>query len=259
MHEIYIGTIALERNRWNRDAGKAPTYLVSDWLGRFAQAGFDGIELWENHAALADERELARIEGAAFDVAVFNTYAAFSDDAAAAREQAAELTRRLDAGGVKFNLGHDTQRRDEYLRNARDWADRVPADARLLCECHAGSVLETPAAAADALRCWEDPRFQAIVHPFHVSPDALASWFEYCGDRITHAHVQMRDDEGKMIALHRQPERVRAALGIMRDGGFTGSFTIEFVEGTGDPDETPEGSLKQAVRDLEFLRAELAS
>ena len=54
--EIYIGTILLERNRWTRD--KKPTCLVSEWIPRFKEAGFDGMELWENHAALASSTEL---------------------------------------------------------------------------------------------------------------------------------------------------------------------------------------------------------
>ena len=47
MSDVYIGTILLEANRHR--PGKVPTYLVSQWSQRFVQAGFDGVELWENH------------------------------------------------------------------------------------------------------------------------------------------------------------------------------------------------------------------
>ena len=51
--KIYIGTILLEVNRWT--AGKEPSYLVSEWVERFAEAGFDGMELWQFHAPPDDE------------------------------------------------------------------------------------------------------------------------------------------------------------------------------------------------------------
>lgn len=47
---VLIGTILLEPNRWK--PGKLPSFRVSQWLDRFADAGFAGVELWENHAAL---------------------------------------------------------------------------------------------------------------------------------------------------------------------------------------------------------------
>lgn len=42
-HSIFQGTVLLEANRWAKD--RTPTYRVSEWLGRLAAAGVDGIEL----------------------------------------------------------------------------------------------------------------------------------------------------------------------------------------------------------------------
>jgi len=39
-NDIYVGTILLEVNR--HKPGKVPTILVSEWIGRSAEAGFDG-------------------------------------------------------------------------------------------------------------------------------------------------------------------------------------------------------------------------
>ena len=55
-HEVLIGSILLEVNRHR--SGRTPTYRVSDWLERFREAGFDGVELWENHATAAPEEEV---------------------------------------------------------------------------------------------------------------------------------------------------------------------------------------------------------
>ena len=42
MNPIYIGMILLEKNRWGT---REPSYRISDWVGRFTNAGFDGTWL----------------------------------------------------------------------------------------------------------------------------------------------------------------------------------------------------------------------
>jgi len=101
---IYIGTILLERNRWS--PGKVPTYQVSEWMDRFKRDGFDGMELWENHAALCSDDELARLEQAPLPVVVFNSYAGLGDGGLPEREQATRLANRLGARAIKFNVGN---------------------------------------------------------------------------------------------------------------------------------------------------------
>ena len=51
---IYISSVLLEKNRWGT---RVPSLKVSDWSQRMFDAGFDGIELWENHLLLADAAE----------------------------------------------------------------------------------------------------------------------------------------------------------------------------------------------------------
>src|SRR5207302_5832903 len=132
-----LGSVLLEVNRHR--PGKPPTFRVSDWMSRIAQAGFEGIELWENHAALASEDEVALLRAGALPVVIFNTYAGFLDGEEGARERAAELIERVGATAVKFNFGGDGGRRSEMLRNILAWSTQLPMDMRLLCECHAGT------------------------------------------------------------------------------------------------------------------------
>ena len=40
MRKIYLGSIALEKNRFNE--GKIPSYLVSDYIEKAKNDGFDG-------------------------------------------------------------------------------------------------------------------------------------------------------------------------------------------------------------------------
>lgn len=250
MAGIYIGTILLERNRWA--PGKVPTYLVSQWLERFRTAGFDGIELWENHAALCPEDERVRLEALAAPVAVFNSYAGFDTAGEVQRRLAAAMAVRLRAQAVKFNMGPDPGMRVPYVQAALEWRTLFPAHVRLLCECHPGTVMEEPQAAAEVFAQCDG--FEAIVHPFTWDLERLAAWFRLLGPKITHAHVQLRTRDDLFLRLDRDPGYVREALAVMREGGFRGSFTLEFAEGTRSASENMEELFSAVLADLAFLR-----
>jgi len=249
--KIYIGTIALERNRWGN--GRVPTYLVSEWAERFRQAGFDGMELWENHAAMRDEPELAAIQAGPVPVSVFNSYTGFDDDASETRARAAELATRFDAAGVKFNLGHEPHRLAAYVRNAVAWSELMPAQTRMLCECHGGTIMEDPDVARKVYNQWNGPRWQAIVHPFSGHPiEDLRRWFDTLGsDIVTHAHVAIAGEGDE------RRECLAQGMEVLREYGYRGSYTIEFTLGTGAPDEEIETMFTNALADLALLRKEL--
>ena len=252
---VYIGTILLEVNRWG--SPKGPTYLVSEWLDRFQEAGFDGMELWEHHATLCPDEELEALTGATFPASVFNTYCGFDDAAEPARGVATQMVDRFSASGVKYNVGTEPELRDTFLRNLRLWSKSLPPDCRLLCECHGGTIVENPAEAARFFGELGDQRFQVIVNGFPIPPDELGEWSRHLGPRITHLHVAPSDDDGNMIRLDRCASRAKEAIHILREEGFQGSLTLEFTEGTRAPDENIEALWEAAVADLHFLRENL--
>jgi sugar phosphate isomerase/epimerase len=244
---IYIGTILLERNRWS--PGKAPTYRVSEWMDRFKRDGFDGLELWENHAALCADDELARLEQAPLPVAVFNSYAGMGDRGLPERGQAARLANRLGATAIKFNVGNVPEDQAEYARHALVWADSMPRVARMLCECHPGTIMEDLATARATYDRWNDGRFHAIVHAFSEPEEMLIAKMSLLGPRIvTHVHAALGAHTAETNA------RVHRRIGILRDLGFAGSFTLEFTQGTGEPGEDREIMYERALRDLELIR-----
>ena len=251
-----LGSILLEPNRWSKE--KTPTLRVSEWAARARDAGFDGIELWENHWAKADEAERAALLASPCPVVYYNTYAPFDDAprSRAARDAAAEATRRTRATGVKFNVGNAPAKQEEYLRAAEAWAGSLPAGCRALCECHPGTLLETPEAAAKAFSDrWADPaRFGAIVHPFTQTPERLADWGRLLGERVVHAHVQIRTDKDALVRLDRKPREAEAALAALGDRRDRITYTLEFTEGTRTPDDKPDVLFKNALADLRFLR-----
>lgn len=253
-HPIYIGTLLLEPNRHR--PGRVPTFLVSEWIGRFQEAGLDGIELWENHAALASAAEVAALGASPLPVTIFNSYITFCDATPQDLQRLADLLAATNAQGVKFNFTRDASRAEEDIAAVATWRETLPAGMRVFCECHPGTIVEEPSAAARVFDRLGRDRYEAMVHPF-TQIDRLGEWFAALGPMITHAHVQIRDAENRFERLDRQPDTVRRSLDAMRAAGFTGSFTLEFTEGANQPGDTPERMWENALHDLAYLRAAL--
>lgn len=247
---VNFGTVLLEPNRWTAD--KIPTYRVSEWAPAIQDAGFAGLELWENHVALADAGEQAALDRLPLPVTVFNSYATFDDDGLAGRQRAVALVRRFGAAGVKFNLGHDPARAPEYLRNLQAWAEHVPAGCRLLCECHGGTILETPAQAARELAPLAG-RVEVIVHAFAGERATLQEWLDRFGAAVTHVHVAGLRGKWPMLRLDDMADEARARLALLHAAGFAGTWTVEFTGGVAQSPEDRHALLANAAADLAFL------
>jgi len=241
-YPIYLATVLLEKNRWS---SRKPSFKVSDWAQRIADAGFDGIELWENHLLLADRSEWEALRNSPVSVPILNTYCGFDDDSADARSASAELARYLDVGAVKFNFGNEPTQVDAYLRNLLAWQGELPDGCRLLCECHANTVLEYPDKALAVFAPIMD-QIEIIVHGFSGDDETnLVQRTECFGSSITHVHAVLTEKEGA-------PRRVE----ILKDAGFNGTFSIEFCYGVREHVEDVEQLLATATEDLNYLRRE---
>ena len=251
MANIYLGTIALEINRWS---SREPSFLVSHWLKKIQAAGFDGLELWENHV-LRSQGEADKIKASGFPVAIYNHYGVFSSSAndVEKRKTAANMINHLGAGAVKYNVGNDTELLPQYKENVLCFAEELPKDCVLLCECHAGTVLETDKAVEAFFEGLCPKKFGLIIHPFG-SPDELCNKFKQFGSRIAHIHSQLNGQDGSRLCLEDWPVRVLECFEIMKLNNFTGNFTIEFTGLTAAPGENIEDLFANAVRDLEFIR-----
>ena len=253
---VLLGTVAIEPNRWATvDPSGAPTTVLSSWLDAAASAGFDGLEVWERHLTDATETEAEGVLDHGLPVSVFNTYASLDGDDATDRIAAAEWVRRSGATGVKFNVGNDLAQRDDYGRRIADWLEQMPGDVRLLCECHDGiSIAEDPEVAASILEAGGEPhRVQAILHT-HDDNDLTRARFAAYGDRITHVHVNYLDATPHPPRLVEVRPRLEARVALLRELGFHGSWTIEFVQGTLSENDHPDHLIEQAAADLAVLR-----
>lgn len=251
--EVYFATIALERNRWK--TGTAPSILASDWAGRVRDAGFDGLELWAGHYLRADPAEQALLSRPEAGVRVFNSYLAVGRAAPEDTASLGNAVRSFLPGirGIKFNLGGPPATLDAEIAAASALLDAAPPSVGLWCECHGGTVTETPEAASVAFSRWGD-RFGAILHPIGMPAERMRAWFEATGGRVRHLHLQPRDANGRFIRMDRCATAVADAFAELRSLGFSGSASVEFVEGNAAPGEEVDRSFENAVADLAFLR-----
>jgi sugar phosphate isomerase/epimerase len=254
MTEIFLGTIALEPNRWfGVTEEQWGTITLSDWLDPIEAAGFDGVELWESHIRDATDTEAESILVHPLPVKVFNTYVSFENEDDNERIAAAEWIRRSGAEKVKWNTGPDRDENalDAYGERLHRWVEKLP-DVRLACECHDGSAMDVPSVAARVLAAGGDvTRSQAIVHSNDGHARLRAKFAAY-GDRISHVHVNHLDVGSPPLAETRDDLASTATL--LAELGFDGSWTIEFVHGTGGEADRPDLLLNQAIADLGVLR-----
>jgi sugar phosphate isomerase/epimerase len=254
MPTISLGTIALEPNRWfGVTQDRWGTIVLADWLDRIAEAGFDGIELWESHLRDANDTQADAIIDHPLPITVFNTYVGFADDPDDDRTDAAEWIRRTGAGKVKWNTGpaRDDDALAAYGERLARWSAQLP-DVHLTCECHDGSAMDDPDTAARVLAAGGPPhRSQAIVHS-NDGHDRLRSKFAAYGERITHVHVNHLDRGCPPLADIR--DELGTTVSLLHELGFDGTWTIEFVHGTGTDKDRPDLLLAQASADLEVLR-----
>lgn len=259
---ILLGTVAIEPNRWGTvHADRMPMTSLVPWLDSLADAGFDGLEVWEQHLTMEAPASADAIIDGPLPVRIFNSYASLDVDSPVERSFVADWVHRSGAKGVKFNVGNDPESEGLYAERIADWLDLLPASATLICECHEGiSIAEDPVVANRIFdAAGPTDRLQALVHT-HESAENLRARFDAYGDRISHVHVNYLDIANRRVpTLADQRSDLEAKVALLRGLGFSGTWTIEFVQGVLSADDTPAHLVPQAVADLAVLRDVLGS
>lgn len=263
MTDVLLGTVAIEPNRWGTvSPDRRPVTRLDDWLVPIAEAGFDGLEVWDRHLLEATSDDVDSVLSGPLPVTVFNSYADFGPGAAAEEERriAAVWAERTGSRAVKFNVGNDPDQESAYVERLSQWVDDLPTTTAALCECHQGiSIAEDPTVAARILEAAGPPgRAQALVHT-HDAPDLVRAKFDAYGARIAHVHVNFLDFAAMAHpTLGSVADELRAFVELVRSLGFAGSWTLEFVAGLLTDRDTPAALVDQATVDLPVLRAALA-
>ena len=264
--QIYLGTVAIEPNRWGlADPGGPPLTRVSQWLPTIADAGFDGLELWERHARSAPDEELDALRGSDLPIEVFSVYTSWDDPDDTDRAEAAAWVERVGAAGVKFNVGSDPDAIGDYTERLRRFEAAVPDGARLLCECHFGTVAEDPAVARDMFDSVADAdRLGAIVHLHPMARDEWSEPLGVLGDRVRHVHAQLAEFP-QATSADELAETLRPDVAAIQAVSPEVTWTVEFSHGMwgfGRDDaehDNPAYILQSARRDLSALRAALTT
>ena len=264
---ILLGTVAIEPARWARReppsgaAGERQPIVLIDWMDSIAAAGFDGIELWEQHLLSADPVDRRSILEHDLPIDIWNSYASLDDDDPAQRSAIGAHAAHAGAHAIKYNVGNDLCSLEAYAERIASWLDDLPDSIRLLCECHHDiSIAERPEIAATIFdRAGPASRVQAIVHT-HEADDQLRARFDAYGDRISHVHVNFLDFNSQTAPpLSLVADRLESRVELLSSLGFGGSWTIEFCHGLMTSDDRPAFLIQQAAADLVVLRAMIGS
>ncbi len=240
---IYIGTVALEKNRWG---SREPSFKVSEWTKRFIDDGFEGMELWEFHYLLADESEKERISNSDFPI-LYNSYVGFNDEDSEGRTEAAKAINVIKAHALKYNVKDDSDKFDEYKKNLLAWSDQIHPDCRLLCECHGGTLLEDLDTAKRFFQDLDPERFGIMQHPAG-NLEAFSKWHDAFGERIEQLHMQFRTPESDPSTSECR-ESLEELDAYLKNKNFEGKLTIEFTRGIGK-EENIEDVYANACSDM---------
>ncbi len=242
--DVYLATICIEQFRWAKP--KRSSVDLDACIPRIAEAGFDGIELWEFHADKLGEDELARARDLAAEagcpVTVLSTYVETvpTDENGAHRRRLNDIARVLGVEAYKYNITGEA--RDEAVRFVKDWA--AETDALFLCECHGGTMMEDPAAAAEVIRELGPERFPSILHTLVAGDEEFEKDLALKGDLLGYVHVHSAGSHRERIA-----ERVKR----IGEAGLTLTWSIEFSPPVYEKGDN-ETCFAAAVEDMKFLR-----
>jgi hypothetical protein len=244
---IYIGTVALEKNRWG---SRIPSFNVSEWIERFKSDGFDGIELWEYHYLLADDSEKEKLNNLTIPV-LYNSYVGFTDEDQEDRDKAVEAINKIKPHAIKFNVKNDPDKFDEYKKNLLSWSDAIYPECSILCECHGGTLLEDLETAKRFFSGMDPERFGIIQHPMG-DLKVLNAWYEVFDKRIEQLHMQFRTPESNPETPQCR-ESLEKLAEFLNEKGFSGKLTIEFTRGIGK-EENIEDIYQNACSDMKVCR-----
>jgi hypothetical protein len=220
-------------------------------MGRpFHQGRLSSIELWEFHYLLADESEKQKLTEVEIPI-LYNSYVGFTDEDAEARSKAAEAINKLQSHALKYNIGNDLEKFEEYRNNLISWSEEIHPDCRILCECHGGTLLEDLDTAIKFHKDLDPKRFGIIQHPAG-NLESFKKWQNAFPGQIEQLHMQFRTPESNPSTPECR-ESLKSLANYLKDQNFKGKLTIEFTRGIGRDEEIDE-IYENACSDLNCCR-----
>jgi sugar phosphate isomerase/epimerase len=218
--------------------------LLLPWtelLPRIRDLGYAGVELWDPHAAAADDLPAlaAAIRAHGLAVPMLSTYCNFTKSAEhAARsltdvQAAAARARVLGAPAVRVFTGNHRSADatpEQWTRAAdalRTLCDGF-TDLAFCCEIHDWNLTDSVPGTLRLLALVDRPNLRLVHHPSHF-PDDLAGPLAAFGDRIAHVHATNPDG----TLTHGRLDW-RAVVAALRAHGYDGWLSVEYFGEDGD-------------------------
>jgi len=244
-----MGTVALEPGRWNRKGRENPVFKASAFWSEFEKSGFDGWELWDGHYLGHGEDEATFIETHKEAFPIFNSYETFGKEPTPHAGVLSRAVEKLRPAGIKFNVAKDPDLWKTHLEKVSAWWQSLPESTLPICEVHPGTVIEEPENAQKFFReLGKTPGI--IIHGLNADESFLHRWFDcFSTEEICHCHIQLREN-----TFAGEREKNEARVQWLKEKGFRGSWTFEFLKGTATAGETPEQHWNTALQDLKDLR-----
>ncbi len=269
--KLMLNSIALEPNRWTRD--KIPHFALKDLLAPMKDAGFNAVEVWQNHLALLASRAVRELKEAAEDSGIdfpaVGIYPAFHLDPPGRNE---EKSRILSIAGKAADIGAKVLKMmpgkipsaeldPELKRKSEAFVSEIleateTYDLTLTFETHGGTLADDTGALQSFIKAVGSERLKVCWQPYDFRHTAKAiALFDELSQHITHLHLQGRKS-GEMELLENADIDYSRVLKHIKATGFDGYVSIEFVRDC--VSKSPESFdlfkvLSNAARDREFV------
>ncbi len=271
--ELMLNSIALEPNRWTRE--KIPHFALKNLLAPINDAGFDAVEVWQNHLALLDSRAVQELKEAAEDSGVdfpaVGIYPAFHLDppgrdeersrilsiAAKAAEIGAKVLKMMPGTIPSAELDPELKRKSEVFVSELLEATGTYGLTFTL-ETHDGTLADDTDALQSFINSLGSERLKVCWQPYDFRHTGKAiALFDELSEHIIHLHLQGRKS-GEMELLEHADIDYARVLQHIKATGFDGYASIEFVRDC--VSESPESFdlsrvLSNAARDREFVES----
>lgn len=249
MKQIYLSSVALEKNRWAKLPERVPSFNVSDLLSRIKADGFYGVELWQYHYTIATEEEKSKLASSGVPF-IFNSYVSIVNRDDELYKSIGNAVKNIGATAVKYNFGGDIETLSQQMENLKRFTDCMPEGVKMLCECHPRTLMEVPEVAGEVFAKLDSDRHGAIIH-METDADFADRCFENYGDRICHIHCAYKGGENGFIPMNDGTDNVKNYINHYLEKGFDGSLALEFVKF----EDTAEEHYANALKDLEVLKS----
>jgi sugar phosphate isomerase/epimerase len=276
-----LGTIALEPNRWT--AFKEPRMDLIELLPAIRRAGFNQLEIWQNHVSLRSLAAIRALRAKGDEVGMtfpyIGVYPIFTAGGLEAREQEriqadildkAEIlgTHRLKimlACGLRGGEATPDQLRQVAERFGNWYREAKSRGIQMAVELHGGTVFDPVEAGERFMQAHPELDFTICYQPydFQDTAKAMALADRFSG-RISHLHLQApqpQDQGGLYSLLEDSTLDYRRLLPHILRRNPTATMTLEFVRDciAKDSPFDVDRVLASARKDADFVESILKS